>query len=392
MKMEHEFDVCIIGGGITGSLIAYQFMQAGFTCCLVERGQVSRGSTAQSTALLQYELDKSLVEMSRTFGEDGAAFAYTETLKSLHQIRHLSYELGNTFAFKWLDSLYLAPNQSDANELHAENELKKRLGFLSEFLDSERLKREYNIVANGALKSQEAAQIDPVALTNSLMQHLTAIGLMVFENEEAEIHKEASFNRVSTPMRDIKSTLLVIASGYKAMDYIDRKAVPLEINRTFVVNGHSQYLENLEHETLLWETLRPYFYMRSTSRGQYILGGGDVPLNHAPRSPALLQQKENEILVRFHKYFPEADFQVASVLDAVFVESADSLPVLYKVEQFKNCYTVMGSGGNGILFSTWAARALIEHMQGKNSQSFNLLKPERLYQNTHSYREANALG
>ena len=386
-----EYDVCIIGGGITGSLLAYQFISSGFTCCIVERGQISQGSTSQSTALLQYELDVSLLDLTCKIGEDGAAFAYAETLRSLHDIRHLNNELHNSFDFKWVGSLYLADNDFDAATLHDEDLLKRRLGFLSKYLTAADLHNQYGITAKGGIESQEAAQINPIALTNSLIQYLTVKGLVVFENEEANIIPDAQSNIVATSSRIIKSSLLIIASGYKAMDYIDKKAVSIVVNRTFVVKGKSHYLKSHAHETLLWETIRPYFYLRSMGEGEYALGGGDIPINYAPRSAELLSKKTDEILKRFYTYFPDADFEVDSTLDAVFVESADSMPILYKVEAFKNCYTVLGCGGNGILFSTWAARALTEYMQGISDKSFNLLKPERLYNNAEPTRSLLAL-
>src|SRR5947208_13020702 len=68
--------VAILGGGITGALAAHYLIEAGVDMVLVDRRDVARGSTAASTGLLQYELDKALVEVADCVGEKVAVRAY----------------------------------------------------------------------------------------------------------------------------------------------------------------------------------------------------------------------------------------------------------------------------------------------------------------------------
>src|SRR5436190_6162048 len=57
-------DVAILGAGITGAMAAHYLLEAGVETVLVDRRDIARGSTAASTGLLQYELDKPLVELA----------------------------------------------------------------------------------------------------------------------------------------------------------------------------------------------------------------------------------------------------------------------------------------------------------------------------------------
>lgn len=66
-------DVAIVGGGITGALIADRLTARGATVVVVDRRSIGEGSTAASTALLQYDVDQPLVQLARTVGIDRAA-------------------------------------------------------------------------------------------------------------------------------------------------------------------------------------------------------------------------------------------------------------------------------------------------------------------------------
>ena len=47
----------VIGGGITGALIAYHLTEAGCDTVVLDRRDIGGGSTSASTSLLQYEVD-----------------------------------------------------------------------------------------------------------------------------------------------------------------------------------------------------------------------------------------------------------------------------------------------------------------------------------------------
>src|SRR6185436_14672989 len=60
LDKDKSCDVAILGGGITGALVAYHLAQSGIDAILLDRRQPGCGSTMASTGLLQYELDTPL--------------------------------------------------------------------------------------------------------------------------------------------------------------------------------------------------------------------------------------------------------------------------------------------------------------------------------------------
>ena len=65
----HETSVAIVGGGMTGALVAHAFASAGISTILLEgRWSSARGSTAASSALLLQEPDLELRELASRYG------------------------------------------------------------------------------------------------------------------------------------------------------------------------------------------------------------------------------------------------------------------------------------------------------------------------------------
>jgi glycine/D-amino acid oxidase-like deaminating enzyme len=101
-------DVAVIGGGITGALVAYRLVNAGVETVLLDKRDVGTGSTAASTSLLQYEIDTELHDLIARVGEAGAVRGYQVGLEAIDQIEEILRILGDDCGFKRKTSLYLA--------------------------------------------------------------------------------------------------------------------------------------------------------------------------------------------------------------------------------------------------------------------------------------------
>ena len=61
-------DVAILGGGVTGAIVAWRLAAAGVRVAVLEAGRVGRGSTAASTALLMQEPDEDFSALRARYG------------------------------------------------------------------------------------------------------------------------------------------------------------------------------------------------------------------------------------------------------------------------------------------------------------------------------------
>ena len=68
--------VLVIGAGITGAMIAEALSAAGHEVVVVDKRGPAKGSTAASTALVQYEIDTPLTHLARKIGKPAAIRAW----------------------------------------------------------------------------------------------------------------------------------------------------------------------------------------------------------------------------------------------------------------------------------------------------------------------------
>ncbi len=86
LKENLTCEVAIIGGGITGALIAHQLTKQGADYIVLDRRNVGKGSTSTSTELLLYEIDVDLHELIDLVSEDHAVCAYQLCREAICQI------------------------------------------------------------------------------------------------------------------------------------------------------------------------------------------------------------------------------------------------------------------------------------------------------------------
>lgn len=131
LKADITCDVAVIGGGITGALIADELGHNGFDVVAVEQRDVAWGSSAASTALLQYEIDAHMVDLARQYGEFHALLAYQACADAIIALRNLAEELGDV-DFSMQESLYYASKRRDKSALREEFDLRAKHGFDAE--------------------------------------------------------------------------------------------------------------------------------------------------------------------------------------------------------------------------------------------------------------------
>src|ERR1700754_1342443 len=77
-SLQHDLqvDVAIMGAGISAALTAWHLRNSGLKIAVFDKKHVGMGSTAASTAFLQYEIDTPLTELSQLVGMQNALKSY----------------------------------------------------------------------------------------------------------------------------------------------------------------------------------------------------------------------------------------------------------------------------------------------------------------------------
>jgi glycine/D-amino acid oxidase-like deaminating enzyme len=358
-------EVLIVGGGVTGGLLARRLATAGVDVALVDRGLVGAASTAASTGLLQYEVDTHLADLVDKVGEAHAVHAYRRGLTAIDEIESLVESLGHPCGFSRRASLYFAGRFWHYRRLRREFECRRAHGFDVEFLDRKQLAEVSSIRAAGAIRSRGDAQIDPLCFTQELVGAAVAVGARAHERtsiDQVDVTAEGVLAR--TNRGTIQARQIIYSTGYDTKPFLAERAGTL--HSTYALAGRSTPdVPGWPDECLIWETARPYFYARRTDGGRTLIGGADTAFASDHDRDALLDRKVAALCRRFERLFPHARLEPEFAWGGTFAETKDGLAYIGSPPDRPREFFALGYGGNGITFGVIAARLLADLIMGR---------------------------
>jgi glycine/D-amino acid oxidase-like deaminating enzyme len=316
------------------------------------------GSTAASTALLQYEIDTPLTELIALRGEPDAVKSYLLCLKAIDDLEKICGHWPEV-AFTRRPSLQYASYKKDVPALQKEYELRKQYGIALQWLDKAAIKNSFGFEKDAAILSRDAAEVKAYSLTHALLQRCLPLGLQVYDHTEITHFRE---NRLGVELityegKKIKARKLVIACGYESARYIPQKIQSLQSTYT-IVSEPSDTNTYWHQNALIWETARPYLYLRTTEDNRILVGGKDDNFSDHHRRDKALPAKAKALEQAFKKLFPAIHFKTDFKWAGTFASTKDGLPYIGCLPGKPNTYFALGLGGNGITFSIIAAQII----------------------------------
>ncbi|CAA7194632.1 NAD(P)/FAD-dependent oxidoreductase [Chryseobacterium potabilaquae] len=379
LKCNEEVDVLIIGGGITGSLIAHQMIEDGYKAIIIDKREICNGSTSATTSMLQYEIDIPLFELVEMIGEKGAVESYKACSDAIDAIEKLTHKIGSKAGFKRKKSLYYASQKKDVDGLKEEFEKRKEAGFDVSWLLPEEILNKYGFEKTfGGILSTQGASIDAFQFAHELLIFNEKKGLKIYD--KTEVTNVEYFKGYNVAITDqgfqIKAKKVIYCIGYESKNLIKENFVNLKSTYALVSEIDVAKFKNITN-ILVWNTDEPYMYMRSTDDGRLLIGGGDEDFYNAEKRDALLSKKEKEIVKILKKIKPDYHFYTDFVWAGTFGETKDGLPYIGEHKEFKNSYFVLGFGGNGITFSVIGMKMASLFMKGKKHPLSRYFKFDR---------------
>lgn len=377
LEKDLRCDVAIVGGGITGALIADELVSAGHDVVVVERRDIGWGSTAASTALLQYEIDTHMVDLAKQYGEDKAVLAYRACADAIPQLEGLAKGLKDV-DFARMSSLYYASKRGHAGDLEDEFALRRQHGFDVEWLGPDAIEERFGFEAPAAILSALAARIDPYRAAYRLLARVQKQGAQVFDRTDiADIETTARSVRLRTQGgQTIRAGHAVLAAGYANAKWIDKRVAGNRSSYAFITDPIGDDLLGPLKQTMVWESARPYLYMRSTGDGRLLIGGEDDTVDVPARRDARVEKKARKLMKQVRKLYPHLPLQPAFSWAGTFAETGDGLPFFGPSSRYgPRLHYAMAYGGNGITYSMIGAgllRALIERRPHPLAALFSL--------------------
>ena len=360
-------DALIVGGGITGSLIAERLTRQGLDVIIIDREFPGRGSTAASTSMLLWEIDRSVTQLTQSYGFERASRAYRASLNAVTGLKSLVLQLGLRCEMRERTSLYLASGDT-GKALFEEHQLRERAGLPGDFLDHPMLLDSFGIARAGAIVSPGAADADPVQLSRGLLRTAVARGARLFESEAIEF--DATSHAACAQLKNghqIEARSVILATGYVMPDIVHPTIHT--ISSSWAIATAPQPQNIWKDGALIWEDSKDYLYARTTSAGRIIIGGEDSDeVTEADARDRLIPEKTRILARKLAALWPTANAEIEFQWSGTFDTTSDGLPLIGPVPDMKGVYAAYGYGGNGITFSFLAAQLLGDLIGGSSSQ------------------------
>jgi glycine/D-amino acid oxidase-like deaminating enzyme len=300
-------------------------------------------------------------------------------VEAIGTIERLIATLGDDCGFERKHSLYLASQRRDVDGLRTEYETRRTYGIQLDYLERSEIEARFSFSAPAALYSYEAAQVDVYRFAHALLRAATARGLRVFDRTQImAFDHDVAVGVVLTTDAGCRITTrnVVMAAGFESQTYLKRK-VGLFKSTYALISEPLERFEGWENQCLIWESARPYLYMRTTSDGRVLIGGEDDLFDNELTRDRKLDKKCSRLLKRFTAMFPHIPIEVAYAWAGTFGETKDGLAYIGATPEFPNGYFALGYGGNGITYSVIAAEIIRDLLQGRPNRDAAIFRFDR---------------
>lgn len=379
LQQNESCDIAIIGAGISGALTAWYLCKAGFKIIIIDKRDAGTGSTAASTALLQYEIDVPLIDLIQKVGEANAVASYKLCLHAIEAIEKICLQVEDDCSFNKKPSLQYASFKSHVDKLYREFTCREKHGLPVHWLSDTAIKSKYGFNKPAAILSDVAAEVDAYKLTNSILQYcIKHYGLQVFDKTTVNNFrkKNASYILQTDTGNVVNCKNIVIACGYESQHYLPKKIQLL--HSTYAIVSEPFAAQEFWHKnSLIWETAEPYLYMRTTNDHRILIGGKDITYTNATERDSYLKQKTIALEKSFQLLFPNIKFKTDFSWAGTFASTKDGLPFIGEYKKNSGVYYALGFGGNGITFSAIAGEIIRDLLIGKENKHAAIFKFNR---------------
>lgn len=377
LRGHHHTEIAIAGGGMTGAMIAEAFARHGAGVMVLEAARVGGGSTAANTALLLQEPDNDLGALSLRYGPRAATRIWELSRDAARDFVATIRRLKIPCDLLECDSLYYTLDDTRARTLQRELRRRRTSGLAGDWIGPRALERASGIHGAGAIRTSGNAQLNPLDACHGLLRAAAGQDARVFEHTRVRrIRKHGNGVRLSSDKGTVDAAQVVIATGYATRAFRPL-AGRFSMRRTYVLA--TEPIDWLRRRALglgpvmLWDTERPYHYVRWTGDHRLLLGGADRPVKPGARRGAQFAEATSELRDYFTRLLPPlAGVRIDTAWEGLFAMTPDSLPYIGPHHRYPRHAFALGYGGNGMTFAALAARILVEQWRGVKSRDHKL--------------------
>lgn len=372
-----HFEFVVVGGGSTGSSIAYYLSRSGGgRVALLERERVGWGQTGRSTAVVR--LHYSTPEITKM------------ALESWKVLKDMDKVVGGPSGFKPVGFLMLV-GPEDFEGLKKNVAMQRSIGVNTQVLSPQQLKEIIpEVVIDGlaaAAYEPESGYADPVTTAQTFAYAAERNGAKLFENCSVQSLRTDGkvIERIETTSGVFEADFVVNATGVWCNSFFDMLNIefPVQVMKEEIVVWRRP--ENFRGLHPVVGDLPNNYYMRPLGDIQTYMGSINPDMSRAEKHAAAFNLDEKvgietaerygEAVARRFPVFGHAGFAGGWV--GLYDVTPDWLPVVGFSENYENLFNAVGMSGHGFKLAPAIGMLAADIMLGRKQ---TLIPPEFLHE------------
>ncbi len=316
---------------------------------------------------LMQEPDADFSDLVRRYGAAVSRRIWQRSREAVRDFTALLAEL-DAGLLHHLPSVYYATTARRRAALRDEYVLRHRAGLAGRWLGPDALHALTGLEAPGAIVTEGNAEADPY---RACLAMAAAAGAAVFESTTvARIERDGATAKVMLANgAAVRADWAVVATGY-ATPVFERLGWRFRMMNTYVIATRRLTAAERRRvglgDVMLWDTRRPYHYLRWTPDDRLLFGGGDRPHQPWRRRSSTLRARAGELLDDLTALFPALRGITADYAwEGLFAKTPDGLPYIGAHRQHPRQLFALGYGGNGMTLGFFGAQAVVRLAQGR---------------------------
>lgn len=371
LQQDHDADVVVVGGGLTGLTTAFLLQKAGKRVALLERNRCAQVDTAYTTAHLTMVTDERLTDLVSRFGRDHAQAVWDAGLAAISQIDEIVRTHGIACGFGWVPGYLHLPRQgghADVATLREDATLAADLGFDAAFVET------VPVMSVPGIRFDGQARFHPRQYLAGLVRAVREAGGDIFEHTAAE-EFSSDPRSVTANGHTIRCDDIVLAThnplvGLRGVLSATAFQTKLALYTSYVVAGRVP--PGAVPDALFWDTADPYQYLRVEPHREFdmvIFGGEDHKTGQSANPTGRYRHLEEQLTT----LFPDVD--ITHRWSGQVIETPDGLPYIGQTAEHQ--YAGTGFAGNGMTFGTLTGMMSTDAILGRTNPWVELFDPGR---------------
>jgi len=368
MAAGKSYDVIIAGGGITGVSTALLLQQAGLRCALLEANTLCFGTTGGTTAHLNTLLDTPYTTIAKNFGKENASLVAQAARNAIDTIKDNIARYNINCGFEPANAFLFSQNKKQTEELEEIRQASADAGISLSYINTIPVP----IAFEKALEVKDQAKFHPVRYVHALAKAFEEAGGVIVEHCRVMAADNTEPLTIKTDAGELRTSWLLYTTHIPpGVNLLHLRCAPYRSYAMAVRLAGDNYPEGLAYD--MYDPYHYYRTQRIDGEPYLIVGGEDHKTAHTGNTEACFLKLESHIRSFFNVK------EVAYRWSSQYFEPADGLPYLGHLPGAPGKILVAtGFGGNGMTYSTVAARLLADCVLDKENPYAGLFDPNRI--------------